>query len=118
MLEFFHWAFAKQVLSYKDCMREAARRVRTESLFQNPDASVEMKIVLSSISRSLWFSGLPLARKLLRWSSIAKDLVYIVDYKVLAYSYESFEQIFADFYTVFIDQKSISSKTKSLPQSR
>ena len=99
-------------------MREAARRVRNESLFQNPDGSAERKIVLSSISRSLWFNDLPLARKLLRWSSIAKDLIYIESFKVLAYSYENFEQIFGDFYNVFTDQVSINSKMKSLPLSR
>ena len=85
---------SEQLLAYKDCMREAARRVRNESLYSNPDGSAERKIVLSSISRSLWFNNLPLARKLLRWSTLAKDLIYIVDRKVLAYSYETFERIF------------------------
>ena len=44
---------SEQLLSYKSCMREAARRVRNESLFLNPDGSAEMKMVLSSISRAL-----------------------------------------------------------------
>ena len=57
-------AVFEQLLSYKSCMREAARRVRNESLFLNPDGSAEMKIVLASISRALWFNDLPLARKL------------------------------------------------------
>ena len=92
---------SEQLIAYKACMREAARRVRNESLYSKPDGSAERKIVLSSISRALWFNNLPLARKLLRWSTLAKDLIYIVDCKVLAYSYETFEQIFGDFYNVF-----------------
>ena len=85
---------SEQLLTYKDCMKEAARRVRNETLYLNPDGSAERKIVLSSISRALWFNNLPLARKLLRWSAFAKDLIHIVDCKVLAFSYESCEQIF------------------------
>ena len=92
---------SEQLLIYKSCMREAARRVRNEALYFNPDGSAERKIVLSSISRALWFTDLPLARKLLRWSSIAKDLMHMDDCKVLAYSYENFEQVFGDFYNVF-----------------
>ena len=92
---------SEQLLSYKSCMREAARRVRNESRFLNPDGSAEGKIALSSISRALWFNDLPLARKLLRWSSIAKDPIYIEEYKVLAFPYENFEQIFGDFHNVF-----------------
>ena len=79
---------AEQLVGYKFCIKEAARRVRNEALFTNPDGSGERKIVLSSISRALWFNNLPLAKKLLRWSTIASDLIYIKDYKVLAYSYE------------------------------
>ena len=75
--------------------------MRNESLFTNPDGSAEKKIVWSSISRALWFNNLPLAERLIRWSSIASDLIYIEDRKVLAYSYETFEQIFGDFYNVF-----------------
>ena len=67
---------SEQLLVYKSCLREAARRVRNEALFLNPDGSAEKKNVLSSISRALWFNNLPLARKLLRWSSIAKDRFY------------------------------------------
>ena len=72
------------------------------------------KIVLLSISRALWFNDLPLARKLLRWSSIAKDFMYIEDCslarenearrnstQVIAFSHESFEPIFLDFHNVF-----------------
>ena len=77
---------SEQLLTYKSCMREAARRVRNEALYLNPGGSAEREIALSSISRALWFNDLPLARKLLRWSSIAKDLIHIEDCKVLAFS--------------------------------
>jgi len=67
---------SEQLNAYNSCIKEAARRVRNESLFANPDGSEEKKLVLSSVSRALWFNNLGLARKLIDYSSSAKDLIF------------------------------------------
>ena len=90
-----------QLKAYNSCLKEAARRVRNESFFANPDGSEEKKLVLSSVSRALWFNNLGLARKLIDYSASAKDLIYIEDSTVKAFSFQSFETIFGDFFNTY-----------------
>ena len=92
---------ADQLNTYNACIKEAARRVRNEALFTNPDGTEEKRLVLSSISRALWFNNLGLARKLLDCSASAKDLIFIEDSQVKAYSYTAFETIFGDFFNIY-----------------
>ena len=58
-------------------------------------------MVLSSISRALWFNNLGLARKLIDYSASAKDLIFIGDSQVKAFSYKAFETIFGDFFNMY-----------------
>ena len=90
-----------QLSSYNACNKEAARRIRNESLFKNSDGSEEKKLVLSSVSRALWFNNPYLAKKLIDYSAIAKDLIYIEDAQVKAFSFVAFETIFGAFFNVY-----------------
>ena len=72
-------------------MREAAKRVRNECLFLDSSGAESTKLVLSSVSRALWFNNLSLAKRLIRYSEIATDLIFIDAGKVCAFSYEMFE---------------------------
>ena len=58
-------------------------------------------MVLSSVSRALWFNNLGLAKKLIDYSSSAKDLIFIEDSQVKAFSFQAFETIFGDFFNVY-----------------
>ena len=92
---------AEQLNTYNSCIKEAARRVRNEALFSNPDGTEEKKLVLSSVSRALWFNNLGLARKLIEYSASAKDLIFIEDSQVKAFSFQAFESIFGDFFNMY-----------------
>ena len=61
--------------------KEAANRVRGDCLFLDPRGALSTKLVLSSVSRALWFNNLGLARKLIDYSAFAKDLIFIEDSK-------------------------------------
>ena len=76
------------------CIKGAARRVKNEALYTNPDGSEETKLVLSSASRALWFNNLGLARKLIDYSASAKDHICTGDSQVKAFSFQAFETIF------------------------
>jgi len=92
---------AEQLNAYNSCLKEAARRVRNEALYKNPDGSEEKKLVLSSVSRALWFNNLGLAKKLIDYSSSAKDPIFIKDSQVKAFSFQAFETIFGDFFNMY-----------------
>ena len=92
---------AEQLNTSNSCIKEAARRVRNEALYTNPDGSEEKKLVLSSVSRALWLNNLGLARKLIEYSASAKDLIYIEDSQVKAFSFQAFETIFGDFFNMY-----------------
>ena len=70
-------------------------------MFKKPGGTEEMKLVLSSVSRALWFNNLNLARKLIDYSVFAKDLIFIEDAQVKAHSFERFEVIFGDVFNVY-----------------
>ena len=55
------------------------------------------KFVLSLVSRALWFNNLTLAARLIRFSPIAHDHIFIDNGLVCAHSYESFENTFLRF---------------------
>ena len=82
-------------------MKEAAKKVRNECFFMDSSGDQSYKLVLSSVSRALWFNNLSLAARLLRYSPIAQDLIYIANGIVCAHSYENFEQTFGDFHRVY-----------------
>ena len=82
-------------------IKEAAKRVRGDCLYLDSQGAVSAKLVLSSVSRALWFNNLSLAARLLRYSPIAQDLIYIANGIVCAHSYENFEQTFGDFHRVY-----------------
>ena len=78
--------------------REAAKRVRNECLFLDSSGAESTKLVLSSVSRALWFNNLSLAKRLIRYSDIATELISIDAGKVCAFSYENVENTFGDFF--------------------
>ena len=82
-------------------MREAAKRVRNECLFLDSAVGESTKLVLSSVSCALWFNNLSLAKRLIRYSAIATDLIFIDGGKVCAHSYENLEKTFGDFFKVY-----------------
>jgi hypothetical protein len=92
---------SQQLSVYKKCIREAAKRVRGDCLFLDPQGALSTKLVLSSVSRALWFNDLPLASRLLRHAPTAAELIYIDNGVVSAYCYEKFEMIFGDFFRVY-----------------
>ena len=91
----------RQLIIYKKCMREAAKRVRNECLFLDSSGGESTKLILSSVSRALWFNNISLAKKLLNSSSIASDPIFVDGGKVCAHSYENFENTFGDFFKVY-----------------
>ena len=101
MLTFFSLGPSEQLNAYNSSLKEAARRVRNESLFKNPDGTEEKKLVLSSVFRAPWFNNLNLARKLMDFSVTAEEVIYIEDAQVKAHSFETFEVIFEDFFNVY-----------------
>ena len=92
---------SQQLVIYKKCMTEVAKRVRGEYLFLDSQGAISAKLVLSSVSRALWFNNLSLAMRLLRFSPIAQDLIFIDKGIVCAHSYENFENTFGDFFRVY-----------------
>ena len=100
-VDIFSLKVADQLDTYNSCIKEAALRVRNEALFCNPDGTEEKKLVLSSVSRALWFNNLGLARKLIAYSASAKELIFIEDSTVKAFSFEAFESIFDDFFSMY-----------------
>ena len=56
---------------------------------------------MSSVSRALWYNNLSLAKRLIRYSDIATDLIFIDAGKVCAFSYDNFENTFGDFFKVY-----------------
>ena len=101
MCRYFSLEPSEQLNSYNSCLKEAARRVRNESLYKSPDGTEERKLVLFSVSRALWFNNLNLAKKLIDYSATAKDLIDIEEAQVKAHSFETFETIFGDFFNVY-----------------
>ena len=91
----------RQLIVYKKCLKEAARRVRNECLYLNPDGGEATKLVLASVSRALWFNNLSLAKHLIKFSGTAAQLIFIDAGSVIAHSYETFENIFGDFFKVY-----------------
>ena len=89
------------MIMYKMCIREASKRVRGDCLFLDPKGASSTKLVLSSVSRALWFNDLSLASRLLRHAPIAADLIFIDNGLVCAYSYEDFESVFGEFFRVY-----------------
>ena len=82
---------------FTKCIREAAKRVRGDCLFLDPQGAFSNKLVLSSVSRALWFNDLALASRIIRHAPIAAELIFIDRGSVCAFSYENFENVFADF---------------------
>ena len=78
---------SRLLIMYKKCMRAAAKRVRNECLFRDSSGAESTKLVLSSVSRALWYNNLSLAKRLIRYSDIATDLIFIDAGKVCAFSY-------------------------------
>ena len=70
-------------------------------MFKNLDGSEEKELVLSSVSRALWFNNLGLARKLIDYSSSAKDLIFMKDAQVKPFFFQAFETIFGDLFNVY-----------------
>ena len=87
---------SEQLNFYSSCPKDAARCVRNASLFKNPGGTEEKKLVLTLVSRAVWFNNLNLAKKLIDYSAIAKDPVYIEEAQVKAHSFETFETICGD----------------------
>ena len=69
--------------------------------FLDPQGALSTKLVLSSVSRALWFNDLPSASRLLRHAPTAAELIYIDNGVVSAYCYEKFETFFGDFFRVY-----------------
>ena len=91
----------EQLNTYNSCIKEAARLVRNEALHTNPDGSEGKKLVLSSVSKALWFINLGLARKLIDYSASAKDLMFIEGSRAKAFPFQAFEPIFGDFFDMY-----------------
>ena len=77
---------SQQLIIYKKCLKEAAKRVRGECLFLDSQGAISAKLVLSSVSRALWFNNLTLAARLIRFPPIAEDLIFIDNGLVCAHS--------------------------------
>ena len=92
---------SQQLFIHKKCIREAAKRVRGDCLFLDPQGAFSNKLVLSSVSRALCLNDLSLAARLLRHAPIAADLIFVDRGLVCAYSYENFENVFGDFFRVY-----------------
>ena len=56
---------------------------------------------LCNMIYALWFNNLSLAAKLLRFSPIAGDLIFIDKVFLCAHSYENFENTFGEFFRVY-----------------
>ena len=86
---------SQQLIIYKKCMKGAAKRVRGECHFLDSQDAISAKLVLSSVSRALWFNNLTLAARLIKFPTLAEDPIFI-DGLVCAHSYETFENTFGD----------------------
>ena len=91
----------QQLVVYKKCLKEAAKRVRGECLFLDSNGANSAKLVLSSVSRALWFNNLSLAMRLIIFSAVANELIFIDKGVVCAHSYENFENTFGEFFQVY-----------------
>ena len=80
---------SQQLYIYKKCIREAAKRVRGDCLFLDPQGAFSNKLVLSSVSRALWFNDLALATRIIRHAPIAAELIFIDRGSVCAFSFEN-----------------------------
>ena len=92
---------SQQLVIYKKCIREAAKRVRADCLFLDPQGAFSNKLILSSVSRALWYNDLSLASRLIRNAPIAADLIFIDRGLVTAHCQENFEAAFTDFFRVY-----------------
>ena len=97
-ISIFNLEVGHQLMMYKKCIRAAAKRVRNECLFLDSSGAESTKLVLSSVSRALWFNNLSLAKRLVRYSDIATEPIFIDAGKVCAFSYGNFENTFGDFF--------------------
>ena len=83
----------------------------TWTLFKNPDGSEEKKLVLSSVSRALWFNNPSLVKKLIDYSAAAaKDLVFAEDAQVKAHSFVAFETTLGDLFTILLRRSNFSNR--------
>jgi hypothetical protein len=78
-----------QLHSLKVCIREAGRRVREQQDYGEDGTLRSSRAALSSISRAIWFNNYGLARRLLRHSPTAKDLIMVQGLTVICTDFES-----------------------------
>ena len=62
----------RQLAVYKTCFEEASKKVLLHIQHNEEDSIQAKRLAFSFMSRALWFNNVPLAKKLLQSSELAK----------------------------------------------
>ena len=79
---------------YKSCIFEAARRTRDFLLFDDSESMEQLRTILASMSRAIWFNNLKLAKTLIAKTHFAALLLEVVEGKVVCKDHVEFTRLF------------------------
>ena len=94
--ELFEQPVHKQLELDKIWMKEAARRVKLNSMVNSGGGMKTQRLVLAIISRAIWLNDVGIANDILNTSAIAKDLLIIVGRRGLCTDHVLFDELFND----------------------